>query len=101
MLIKIPFVTIHEYLDGIEKVSRALNEYNLDSISYMASAVSDFWIPLEKMEQHKIQSKDIGEEGYTLLMDNTPRMLGDVKHKWNPNTILVSFKLETDMNILE
>lgn len=50
MLIKIPFVTIHEYLDGIEKISRALHEYNLSSISYMASAVSDFWIPLEKME---------------------------------------------------
>lgn len=45
MLIKIPFVTIHEYLDGIEKVSRALNENNLESISYMAAAVSDFWIP--------------------------------------------------------
>jgi len=50
MLIKIPFVTIHEYLDGIEKVSRALNENNLESISYMASAVSDFWIPYDKME---------------------------------------------------
>lgn len=34
-------------------------------------------------------------------MDNTPRMLGDVKHSWNPNTILVSFKLETDIHILE
>ena len=34
-------------------------------------------------------------------MDNTPRMLGDVKHSWNPNTILVSFKLETDYQILE
>lgn len=34
-------------------------------------------------------------------MDNTPRMLGAVKHNWNPNTVLVSFKLETDMEILE
>ena len=50
MLIKIPFVTIHEYLDGIEKISRSLHENNLASISYMAAAVSDFWIPLEKME---------------------------------------------------
>jgi len=34
-------------------------------------------------------------------MENTPRMLGHVKHTWNPNTILISFKLETDMEILE
>ena len=97
MLIKIPFVTIHEYLDGIEKISRSLHENNLASISYMAAAVSDFWIPLDKMEQHKIQSKDMTEDGFTLKMDNTPRMLGAVKHNWNPNTILVSFKLETDI----
>lgn len=66
----------------------------------MAAAVSDFWIPLDKMETHKIQSKDVGEEGYALLMENTPRMLGHVKHQWNPSTILVSFKLETDIEIL-
>jgi phosphopantothenate---cysteine ligase (ATP) len=54
LLIKIPFVTIHDYLDGIEKISRALHENNLASISYMAAAVSDFWIPLDKMETHKI-----------------------------------------------
>ena len=34
-------------------------------------------------------------------MENTPRLLGAVKEHWNPNTILISFKLETDMNILE
>jgi len=101
LLIKIPFVTIHEYLDGIEKISRALHDNNLPSISYMAAAVSDFYIPFEKMEQHKIQSKDMGDDGYHLQMDPTPRMLGAVKHNWNPNTILISFKLETDMLILE
>lgn len=80
MLIKIPFVTIHDYLTGIESVSRALHENDLRSISYMAAAVSDFWIPLDKMEQHKIQSNNMGDEGYQLTMDNTPRMLGHVKH---------------------
>lgn len=34
-------------------------------------------------------------------MENTPRLLGAVKEQWNPNTVLVSFKLETDLNILE
>lgn len=47
LLIKIPFVSIHDYLDGIEKISRSLSENQLSSISYMASAVSDFWIPLD------------------------------------------------------
>jgi len=49
MLIKISYVTIHEYLSGIESISRALHENNLASISYMAAAVSDFYVPLNKM----------------------------------------------------
>ena len=59
MLIKIPYVTIHEYLDGIESISRAIHENNLASVSYMAAAVSDFYIPPNKMVQDKIQSKDV------------------------------------------
>lgn len=33
-------------------------------------------------------------------MQPVPKMLGHVKQYWNPNTLLVSFKLETDINIL-
>jgi phosphopantothenoylcysteine synthetase/decarboxylase len=34
-------------------------------------------------------------------LERVPKKLGDVKKSWNPNTFLVSFKLETDVKILE
>ena len=34
-------------------------------------------------------------------MDPVPKKLGHVKSQWNPDTVLVSFKLETDLQILE
>jgi len=30
-----------------------------------------------------------------------PKKLGLIKSEWNPNTVLISFKLETDVQILE
>jgi hypothetical protein len=33
-------------------------------------------------------------------MDPVPKMMGLIKKEWNPETQLVSFKLETDMSIL-
>ena len=34
-------------------------------------------------------------------MQSVPKMMGHIKQYWNPSTLLVSFKLETDMSILE
>ena len=34
-------------------------------------------------------------------MRPVPKKMGLIKQEWNPSTILVSFKLETDMTILE
>ena len=34
-------------------------------------------------------------------LEPVPKLLGEVKKTWNPNTHLVSFKLETDANLLE
>ena len=34
-------------------------------------------------------------------MQPVPKMMGHIKKIWNPNTTLVSFKLETDLEILE
>jgi len=34
-------------------------------------------------------------------MQPVPKKLGLLKSEWNPLTTLVSFKLETDLNILE
>ena len=67
-------------------------------MTYLAAAVSDFYIPDDKVSEHKIQG--IGSDGFSLKMDPVPKMVGNIKKVWNPNTVLVSFKLETDLNIL-
>ena len=61
--------------------------------------MSDFYIPEQKVFEHKIQG--ISQSGFNLEMDPVPKKLGHVKSQWNPDTVLVSFKLETDLQILE
>lgn len=48
------------------------------------------------MAQHKIQSS----EGLTLELQQVPKMLGKLTQQWAPRSFVVSFKLETDENIL-
>jgi hypothetical protein len=45
MLLKIEFTTVHEYLRDLEIISRIIFKHNLKSITYLAAAVSDFYIP--------------------------------------------------------
>jgi phosphopantothenate-cysteine ligase len=63
----------------------------------LAAAVSDYYIPLEKLSQHKIQSK---EENLVITLEPVKKEIFKIKEDWNPYTFLVSFKLETDENIL-
>ena len=69
------------------------------SITYLAAAVSDFYIPDDQVAEHKIQG--ISASGFKLDMQPVPKMMGHIKQYWNPETILCSFKLETDINVLE
>ena len=48
------------------------------------------------MSEHKIQSSS----GLTLVLSQVPKILGLLTNEWAPNAYLVSFKLETDANIL-
>ena len=64
---------------------------------YLAAAVSDFYIPTQDMETHKIQSS-IGS--LDIHLDGVPKMLGALRQKWAPEMFNVSFKLETDEAIL-
>ena len=73
-----------------------MSKNNYMSINYLAAAVSDFYMPASMMAEHKIQ--DIGKDGqnFNLTLEPVPKKLGLIKSEWNPNTILISFKLETD-----
>lgn len=69
----------------------------MKSVSYLAAAVSDFYIQHNKLPEHKIASGG----SLDLKLDPVPKKLGEVKKSWNPSTILISFKLETDESKLE
>jgi phosphopantothenate-cysteine ligase len=64
----------------------------------LASAVSDFYV--KDMAEHKIQSHG-GEDTLSLHLHGTPKVLGHVTRRWSPEALAVSFKLETDADLLD
>ena len=92
MLHLVTFVTVDDYLRDLEIYSQLLSQANKPSITFLAAAVSDFCLPTDKLQEHKVQSGGCLE----LKLEPTPKVMGKVK-EWNPNTTLVSFKLETDL----
>jgi len=65
----------------------------------MCAAVSDYFIPVSEMTTHKIQASD-ANAGLQINLTSTPKMLGEWRKSY-PNVGLISFKLETDFNMLE
>ena len=55
-LMKMPFVTITDYLFLLRAAALALAPAGRSAMMYLAAAVSDFYIPAQDMETHKIQS---------------------------------------------
>lgn len=93
----VPFTTIVEYLVLLRSVCRALHPAGVSAMLVLAAAVSDFYIPEADMAQEKIQSTT---EGLALTLKNVPKLLGCIKGAWAPRVFCVSFKLETNPNIL-
>mmetsp|Transcript_16469 Transcript_16469/g.27596 ORF Transcript_16469/g.27596 Transcript_16469/m.27596 type:complete len:461 (+) Transcript_16469:64-1446(+) len=96
ILLPIAFETLDEYLSMLEVVSKELAPLKARVCIYLAAAVSDFYIPDDKMSQHKIQSST----GLDLSLEQVPKMLGQLTRQWAPECYVVSFKLETDPDIL-
>ncbi|CAG8767610.1 6264_t:CDS:2, partial [Acaulospora morrowiae] len=96
-LLFIEFVTVTDYLFLLRSVTSIMSDLNERALYYLAAAVSDFFIPSQKMAQHKIQS---GEGALTLKMDQVPKFLKPMVMNWVPRGFIVSFKLETDSNLL-
>lgn len=118
-LCTVPFTSVHEYLKVLRDVAEIVEGGCSDAVSsaasldgasssskhtrpmiVLAAAVSDFFIPEEELTEHKIQSRDQGSAGLELRLSPVPKLLGNLRHEWAPSAYLVSFKLETDPDLL-
>ncbi|KAI8374619.1 DNA/pantothenate metabolism flavoprotein [Radiomyces spectabilis] len=96
-LLFLDFVTLADYLYKLKSGSRILARLEDKAMYYLAAAVSDFFIPSEKMAEHKIQSRS---GALTLTLDQVPKFLKPLVSVWASKGMIVSFKLETDTNLL-
>ncbi|KAG8907176.1 hypothetical protein FRB99_005148 [Tulasnella sp. 403] len=96
-LLTLTFVTVNDYLWLLRAVSEQMASLGRDAMYYLAAAVSDFFLPTEKMSEHKIQS---GKGSLQIQMDQVPKILKPMVSEWTPEGFIVSFKLETDDTLL-
>ncbi|KAH8193855.1 hypothetical protein TruAng_011979 [Truncatella angustata] len=56
MLLMLPFVTITDYLHELRSIAQLMRPLGPGGLLYLAAAVSDFFVPPDRMSEHKIQS---------------------------------------------
>ncbi|KAK0729798.1 DNA/pantothenate metabolism flavoprotein [Lasiosphaeris hirsuta] len=56
MFLDLPFVSISDYLHELRSIARLMQPLGPRGLLYLAAAVSDFFVPPERMSEHKIQS---------------------------------------------
>ncbi|TKA25978.1 hypothetical protein B0A50_05490 [Salinomyces thailandicus] len=117
-LLILPFVTVNEYLWMLRELAMLMQPLGSNGLFYLAAAVSDFFVPAARMVEHKIQSSEDfyeaetnGEdakppaahmEGKSLVidLDPVPKFLKQLVDAWAPQSMIISFKLETDPKLL-
>ena len=129
-LLLLPFTTISEYLFELRLLAKLMHPLGSRALFYLAAAVSDFFIPRDRMAEHKIQSSEEvrqrergqgqgteagteekeeesgqqnGQQSKRLVidLDPVPNFLHRLVDGWAPgNSMIVSFKLETDPSLL-
>ena len=62
LLLVIPFVTITDYLHELRSISSLMRPLGPSGLLYLAAAVSDFFVPPERMAEHKIQSTNATDQ---------------------------------------
>eukprot|EP00474_Spongospora_subterranea_P009749 CRZ10207.1 hypothetical protein [Spongospora subterranea] len=96
-LIRVSFTTVDEYLHMLELICTSLRFYGAKACIVAAAAVSDYVVDPDTMAEHKIQSSS---QPLTLVLKPCRKVLSCVKQTWAPSSCLISFKLETDANLL-
>lgn len=117
-LLMLSFTTINEYLWKLKTIATLMRSLESNALFYLAAAVSDFFIPSDRMVEHKIQSTEafveqnrthnagvnpaarIDAGKLVIHLDPVPKFLKQLVDGWAPQGMIVSFKLETDPAIL-
>ena len=117
-LLLLPYTTVTEYLWELRKISMLMRPLGAKALFYLAAAVSDFFLPRDRLSEHKIQSSQANIPGDTvesgsfshadisrgqqlmINLDPVPKFLKNLVDGWAPEGMIVSFKLETDPSIL-
>ncbi|KDQ58562.1 hypothetical protein JAAARDRAFT_193114 [Jaapia argillacea MUCL 33604] len=96
-MLTLNFATVNDYLWMLRAISHELSLLGRSVMYYLAAAVSDFFLPSQKMSEHKIQS---GKGSLHIEMDQVPKILKSIVDEWSREGFIVSFKLETDPALL-
>lgn len=107
-LLTLTFVTVNDYLWLLRAISKELAVAGRHALFYLAAAVSDFFLPRQKMvsskdtklmisylitllqSEHKIQS---GKGSLHIEMDQVPKILKPLVDEWTREGFIVSFKV--------
>lgn len=100
-LLSIKFTSLSSYLWMLKACSKILSQasetWRTPCLLYLAAAVSDFYVPTQEMPLHKIQSS---QGAPSVQLSLVPKMLRPLVSQWAQKCFVVSFKLETDPDIL-
>ncbi|XP_026330303.1 phosphopantothenate--cysteine ligase [Hyposmocoma kahamanoa] len=97
-ILYVSFTTVSEYLWLLRAACECLANLGARACLYLAAAVSDFYIPKDRVPTHKIQSGSGAPPVIQLQL--VPKMLAPLCNLWVPEAYVVSFKLETDEALL-
>lgn len=113
LLLTHSFVTINDYLWNLKVLATLMQGSKVKALFYLAAAVSDFYVPTPKLAEHKIQSTDgfteaapddaaarVDQGKLILQLDPVPKFLKSLVDGWAPQAMIVSFKLETNADLL-
>ncbi|XP_072949754.1 phosphopantothenate--cysteine ligase [Epargyreus clarus] len=96
-LLHVSFTTVSDYFWLLRAACECLAHIGARALLYLSAAVSDFYIPKDRVPTHKMQS---GSGAPVIQLHLVPKMLAPLVNLWVPSAYVVSFKLETDENLL-
>ncbi|CAK8691797.1 unnamed protein product [Clavelina lepadiformis] len=95
-LLLVDFVTLDDYAYFLYGSCQTVKSVEEKLMIYSAAAVSDFYVPFNKLPEHKISSS----QALQLDLEVAPKLLKYLTESWVPHSFVVSFKLETNEKIL-